>query len=281
MALPFRAIISDLDGTLLNANHRIGDFTIETLRKLSQRGVDIFLATGRNYPDVKHIISKVGVSDAMLVTSNGARGNNLSGELLYQNHIPEEIAFKIMSETPFDPKRVFINSYQGDGWFINIEIEQLRKYHQDSGFMYQVVDFQQHHGKKTEKVFFIGKTPEDLLPVEQFVRYHYGDLLQITYSTPQCLEMMNKGVCKANTLADLVKLRGYTLKDCIAFGDGMNDIEMLSQAGKGCLMGNADPRLKQALPNNEQIGENKDEAVAQYLRQLFQLDKICNSRAWN
>lgn len=268
---PYRAIISDLDGTLLNANHRIGDFTIDTLRKLSEKGVDIFLATGRNYPDVKHIISKVGVNEATLVTSNGARGNNLAGQLLYQNHLPEEIAFSIMNETPFDPKRVFINSYQGDEWFINIEIEQLRKYHQDSGFMYQVVDFSKHHGKNTEKVFFIGKTPEDLLPVEEYVRQRYGDQLQITYSTPQCLEMMNKGVCKANTLAELVKLKGYSLSDCIAFGDGMNDVEMLSQVGKGCLMSNADPRLKLALPNNEQIGDNKDEAVAKYIRNVFEI----------
>lgn len=271
MSLPFRAVISDLDGTLLNAEHRLGEFTIETLRKLAQIGVDIFLATGRNYFDVKSIISRVGVKEAMLVTSNGARGNNLEGKLLYQNYIPEDIAFSIMSNTPFDSKRVFINSYQGEEWFINIDIEQLRKYHQDSGFMYQVVDFSKHHGKKTEKVFFIGKTDEDLLPVERFIRQHYGEQLQITYSTPVCLEIMNKGVCKANTLEQLVKLKGYSLKDCIAFGDGMNDIEMLSQVGKGCVMGNADPRLKQLLSNNEQIGKNQDEAVAKYLRKLFHI----------
>ncbi|AUI66362.1 MULTISPECIES: Cof-type HAD-IIB family hydrolase [Glaesserella] len=266
---PYRAIISDLDGTLLNANHRIGDFTIDTLRKLSQQGVDIFLATGRNYPDVKHIINKVGIADATLVTSNGARGNNLAGQQLYGNHIPESLSLSIMQETPFDPKRVFINSYQGDEWFINIEIEQLRKYHQDSGFMYQVVDFSTHHGRETEKVFFIGKSPEDLLPIEHHVRQHYGEQLQITYSTPLCLEMMNKGVCKANTLAELVKLKGYTLNECIAFGDGMNDIEMLSQVGKGCVMGNADSRLKAMLPNHERIGDHKHEAVASYLRAIF------------
>ncbi|MEN2908208.1 Pyridoxal phosphate phosphatase YigL [Mannheimia haemolytica] len=91
----------------------------------------------------------------------------------------------------------------------------------------------------------------------------------MTYSALLCLEVMAKGVCKANALAELVKLRGYTLADCIAFGDGMNDVEMLSLAGKGCLMGNADPRLKAVLPNNEVIGFNKDEAVASYLRATF------------
>lgn len=82
---------------------------------------------------------------------------------------------------------------------------------------------------------------------------------------------MNKGVSKANALEELVERRGYALKDCLVFGDGMNDFEMLKQAGKGCVMGNADPRLKEALPNNEVIGFNKDEAVARYIRQVFGL----------
>ncbi|QLB14496.1 hypothetical protein A6B39_03015 [Mannheimia granulomatis] len=268
MNLSFRAIISDLDGTLLNADHKIGRFTIETLEKLSQQGVDIFFATGRNYPDVSHIIRKVKVKNAMLVTSNGARANDLNGNTLINRHLPEDIALALMN-IKFDDKNVCLNSYQGDTWFINKEIEELKKYHQDSGFSYQVINFANHHGKQTEKVFFIGKTPEALIPIEHYIQANYGDNVQMTYSAPLCLEVMAKGVCKANSLEKLVKLRGYTLKDCIAFGDGMNDAEMLAAAGKGCLMANADPRLKALLPNNEVIGNNKDEAVASYIRDTF------------
>lgn len=169
MTLPFKAIISDLDGTLLNAEHKIGDFTIQTLSELSQKGVDVYIATGRNLPDVKHIISKVNVDEAMLVTSNGARANFLSGECVLNHHLPEELAFKLMN-IEFDPTRVCVNSYQGDEWFINIDLESLRKYHKDSGFMYQVVDFAQRHGRQTEKVFFIGRELADLLPIEQKIR---------------------------------------------------------------------------------------------------------------
>lgn len=268
MNLPFRAIISDLDGTLLNADHKIGSFTVDTLEKLAAKGVDIFLATGRNYPDVSHIINKVSLENAMLVTSNGARANDLSGKKLISQYLPEEIAFELMN-IEFDENNVCLNSYQGDQWFINKEIEQLKKYHQDSGFSYQVVDFANHHGKETEKVFFIGKTAEALIPIEQYIQAHYGDRVQMTYSALLCLEVMAKGVCKANSLEELVKLRGYSLQECIAFGDGMNDVEMLSLAGKGCLMANADPRLKNALPHNEIIGNHKDEAVASYIRATF------------
>lgn len=269
MNKPFRAIISDLDGTLLNADHTLGDFTVKTLEKLAAQGVDIFFATGRSFADVKQIISKVNIKEATLVTSNGARANNLAGSLLAQHHIEETLAFELMQNITFDPSNVCLNSYQGEQWFINRDVEQLKQYHQDSGFMYEVVDFKQHHGKQTEKVFYIGRSPEALVSVEQQIQACYAAQVQMTYSTPQCLEVMAKNVCKANTLRELVAQKGYSLSDCIAFGDGMNDVEMLAQAGKGCVMGNADPRLKQALPNNEVIGFNKEEAVAEFLESIF------------
>lgn len=264
----FCAIVSDLDGTLLNGNHVIGDFTIETLEKLSKRGIDIILATGRCHQDVSSIIGKVKIDNAIMITSNGAQVHNLQNELLLCNYLPEETALKIM-QVPYDEKNVFVNTYQNDGWFISQDIPQLTKYHKDSGFTYQVVDFQQHHGRETEKVFFIGRTPSDLVPIENYLRQHFSNDAHITYSTPQCLEVMNKNVSKASALKQVLANREYGLNSCIAFGDGMNDIEMLSEVGKGCIMGNADPRLKQACPQLEQIGLNSHESVASYLRATF------------
>lgn len=266
--LPFRAIVSDLDGTLLNGNHVIGDFTISTLQKLEEKQVDIILATGRNHTDVASILSKIAVKNALMVTSNGARVHDLQGNLLYSSSLPENIAFEIMN-MDFDRNRICVNSYQDEGWFINIDVPQLRKYHQDSGFMYEIVDFKQHHGRATEKVFFIGRTPEDMVDLEQRLKQQYGDQTSITFSTPVCLEVMNKNVSKGTALAEVIANRDYGLAQCIAFGDGMNDVEMLSAVGKGCVMGNADPRLKQACPQLEQIGFNQHEAVASYLRAIF------------
>lgn len=271
MTLPFRAVISDLDGTLLNREHRLGELTIKTLKQLADLGVDIFFATGRSFADVQPLVRDIKLDNARLVTSNGARACDLDGQQKMQQTLPAELALAIMQQTPYDPQVVCLNSYQGDRWFINKDIPQLRAYHQASGFFYQVVDFAQHHGEETEKIFYIGKQPSDLVPIEQFVHQHFGDQVHTAYSSPQCFEVMRKGVCKANALQQLVQQAGYTLADCIAFGDGMNDLEMLAEVGKGCLMANADPRLKQALPQHEVIGFHHEEAVAQELRRCFAL----------
>ncbi len=80
---------------------------------------------------------------------------------------------------------------------------------------------------------------------------------------------MAGGVSKGHALEAVAKQLGHSLKACIAFGDGMNDVEMLSMAGKGCIMRNAHQRLKDRLPDLEVIGSNADDAVPHTLRTLF------------
>jgi hydroxymethylpyrimidine pyrophosphatase-like HAD family hydrolase len=55
----------------------------------------------------------------------------------------------------------------------------------------------------------------------------------------------------------------------VAFGDGMNDFEMLSMVGRGVVMGNAHDRLKLALPEHEQTLTSDEDGVAVYLEKLF------------
>lgn len=80
---------------------------------------------------------------------------------------------------------------------------------------------------------------------------------------------MAGGVLKGYALEAVAKKLGYSLKDCIAFGDGMNDVEMLSMAGKGCIMGSAYQRLKDFYFELEVIGINVDDAVSYYLRKFY------------
>lgn len=65
----------------------------------------------------------------------------------------------------------------------------------------------------------------------------WGDCVNVSFFILICLEVMVGGVLKGYVLEVVVKKLGYSLKDCIVFGDGMNDVEMLLMVGKGCIMG--------------------------------------------
>ncbi|EBQ6113434.1 HAD-IIB family hydrolase, partial [Salmonella enterica subsp. enterica serovar Enteritidis] len=120
------------------------------------------------------------------------------------------------------------------------------------------------------KVYFTCDDHEKLVALEAKIRVRFGNKVNVSFSLRSCLEVMAGGVSKGEALQQVAESLGYRLNDCIAFGDGMNDREMLEMAGKGCIMAGAHQRLKDILPEMEVIGSNADDAVAHYLRRLYQ-----------
>ena len=60
---------------------------------------------------------------------------------------------------------------------------ELAKYHKDSGFMYEVVDFTSIMEEELKKYFFIAHDPKDLIELEDYLRTHFGDKTTIVYSS--------------------------------------------------------------------------------------------------
>ena len=80
---------------------------------------------------------------------------------------------------------------------------------------------------------------------------------------------MAKNVTKGEAVKNIMEKLNISLENTMAFGDGLNDYEMLSEVGKGLLMGNCAERLSEKLPNNEVIGKNTENGVAKYLKEIF------------
>jgi len=260
-------IVSDLDGTLLGSDHEITSFTQDTLLLLAERGIKFIMASGRHYMDVEKIRERLGL-DIFLITSNGARVHNKQGEVVFRQDIPVAIVEELL-ELPVGDD-ICVNVFQEERWLANRERPELLDYNKDSGFYYQICDLKAADKRETCKVFFSG-SPDKLHHLAKALEERFAGLLSIAFSTPECLEVMDQGVSKGHALAHVVDLKGHTLEDCIAFGDGMNDREMLSCVGRGVVMENAPAMLKQALPHFERAQANTQNGVAHYLRQLYRL----------
>ncbi|CAH0532286.1 Pyridoxal phosphate phosphatase YigL [Vibrio stylophorae] len=265
----YKIIASDLDGTLLNQDRIIAPFTKSVLSELVAAGKIFVFATGRHYVDVANFRRELGLP-AYMITSNGARVHGPDDEVVKQHDLLPQQVEPVVAIADGDDN-IHIHIYTDQGWLISEDDPELRHFHDDSGFYYEVFD---RHNLPTEsvcKIFFISKdrSHEALLDLEKRLLATFGDDLAICFSTPNCLEVNAKGVSKGSALAEVAARHGCTLADCIAFGDGMNDEVMLASTGKGLIMADAHDRLKAALPNHEVIGSNKEEGVAQYLQAHF------------
>ncbi|MFM2579111.1 Cof-type HAD-IIB family hydrolase [Vibrio fortis] len=258
-------VASDLDGTLLAPNHKLSDFTKQTLKKLHQQGFTFIFATGRHHVDVAGIRQQAGIP-AYMITSNGARVHDQDDQLMYSQNVPQELVQPVVDIVRQEPN-IFIHMYQNEDWLLDREDEMLAKFHSESGFSYKRFEAERAPTDGIAKVFFTHPEHdhEYLVTFEQKLRETFGDKLNIAFSTPWCLEVMAAEVSKGHALEAVAKSLNLTLENCIAFGDGMNDAEMLAMAGKGLVMGTSHEKVMQALPNNEVIGSNADDAVAHYL----------------
>jgi Cof subfamily protein (haloacid dehalogenase superfamily) len=263
----YSIIATDLDGTLLNSDHQVDPFTVETVRELEARGVRFIIATGRHYRDVVGIRKVLGI-DAYLITSNGARIHTPDNERIYARDIAPAAVRRLAQPDLAGSERVIVNLFADDAWLIDRHAPELLAFHQDSGFDYDVMDLREHDGENIAKVLYIGE-PDDLKVTAANLEREFGDSIYVTYSMPDCLEVMTSDVSKGRALQFVLDRLDIDTAHCVAFGDNMNDIDLLETAGRPFMMNNANPALIKRLPNVPRTGNNFEAGVAHQLRALF------------
>ncbi|GDY25290.1 haloacid dehalogenase [Agarivorans sp. Toyoura001] len=263
----YQLIATDLDGTLLNGEHQISEHTMQTVTRLYQQNVKFLIATGRHYIDVRPIADQFDFP-MYLITSNGARVHNKQGEVLYRADLNSEQIQGILDISAKYP--LHRNIYHEDNWYVEQENEYVRSFNQHSGFNYQVTHFDDLEHQHICKLFFVADH-EILLELEKELVAKFGDALNITFSLTDCLEVMTAKANKGEALNAVLQQKSISAENCIAFGDGLNDKEMLALVGKGVIMANAHDRLKLTLPHLEQTLSNKENGVAEFLIGTFKL----------
>ncbi|WP_447555731.1 HAD family hydrolase [Vreelandella sp. EE22] len=262
-----RLIVSDLDGTLLGSDHTLHDSTIEVLRALNEQGHHLALASGRHYLDMRVFRDELGVP-VHLISSNGAYTHDCEDNLLDANHVAPDKA-RALIDLP-RPANVRLSLYLDDAWYIDSESPSHLSMHAATGFVYQVVPPRDMPCEGIGKVLY-GGAPEALAQIERQVLDISDDALHVTYSTSDSLEIMAGNVNKGVALKALLQRLDIDAEHCLAFGDNLNDIEMLRLAGEAHFMVNAHPEMASRLGRGRQIGHHGEAGVAELLRERFGL----------
>lgn len=266
--MKYKLIVCDMDGTLLTSSHKISDHTANIIKKIEDSGVKFMIATGRPYLDARHYRDSLKLR-SYLITSNGARAHDEDNNPIVVENIPKELVKRLLDYKV--GKDIHRNIYLDDDWIIEYEIDGLVEFHKESGYGFNIDDLSKYQNQEVAKVFFLGESKE-IEDLEKKMKKDFKDELSITVSSPFCLEFMKKGVNKAETLKKVLKILDIKPEEVIAFGDSMNDYEMLSLVGKPFIMGNANKRLIEALPNVEVVGNNNEDGIGEKLQEIFNVE---------
>lgn len=265
----YKVVISDLDGTLLNSRHQISDVTKATLQTLVAGGVHFMVASGRHIIDMRGIRETLGF-ECDLIAANGAFVADAADELLFHHTLAPEVANALLGASRPDARFIATNVYMHDGWYVAHERPEWLEFHKESGFSYQVADLSRLAMDSVHKIYFTG-AHEDLLELEQSLLGRYPGMASVVFSRLDTLEVMAANVNKGNAVKKMLESSGVSMDEAIAFGDGMNDLEMLSMVGRGFVMENATDHLKSALPHHPRAVSCDEDGVARRLVEMFGL----------
>ncbi|ARD40649.1 HMP-PP phosphatase [Edwardsiella ictaluri] len=251
----------DMDGTLLMPDHRIGGETLDVLQRLMQQQVVLTFATGRHFLEVSRMIRRLGLR-GHLITGNGTRVHDHDGQLLFSQDLVPEVAYELMHADWSDTASLHL--FRDDGWLTASDCSELLAPHRADGFSYRLTDLRRLPAYGVSKVCFIDRH-ERLLSLQQRLRAYFGSAADLCFSGHDSLEVIPPGSNKGSALVALCDRLNIGLDECMAFGDAMNDREMLGMVGQGFIMGNALTQLRQSLPHLQVIGDCCQQAVAQQL----------------
>lgn len=259
----YQLIISDLDGTLLTPEHIIAPYTQQVLASLVQQDRHFVFASGRHHLDVSAIRRGIGIA-AYMITSNGARIHDFNERVIFKADVPTDVV-KQVAEMVVDDNHVTMHLFTDDGWFSSKENEGVEIYNQLSGFTYTRFNKAQPPAENVAKLSLSHPEHRYLLRYETLFLEAFSERVNIAFSSPNCLDITSFGANKGTALATVADLLNVPMANTLAFGDAMNDKEMLEKAGKGLIMATGQERLKQTLSGHEVIGSCADEAVACYI----------------
>ena len=269
-----KLVAIDLDGTLLTSDKQITSRTIETLKKVVEKGVIVVIATGRPLLGLDSVIKDVPKSPYILAT-NGARVVNVdTGEVILERLISHDVVLEIFEilEKYDCVKEIF---YDGQGYVATDELDRIHLYHKKPQMcdyvrktrkpIPDILEFIKEKEKSADKAQGIFNNMEIRQRAWQELN-HLGKLTLVD-SYYYNIEINAKGVEKGSSLRFLAEKLGIDQKEVMAIGDGANDFWMIEYAGVGVAMGNAKDRIKEIA--DVVTLSNDEDGVAQVLEEYI------------
>ncbi len=263
----------DMDGTLLMPNHQLGDETLASLRALQAKHVVLAFATGRHLQEMNILRAKMSL-DAFLITGNGTRIHDPQGRCLFACDLDPAVAERVI-HSHWDTSAT-LHVFNDTGWFTSSAVPEVLLAHQMSGFSYHLIDLRTIPVHQVTKVCFIGD-PETLSHLRSQLVKVLGEQAHICFSARDCLEVLPLNGNKGAALRFLSAYLKMSMAECMAFGDAMNDREMLESVGQGFIMANAMSQLKAVLPHLPVIVSCETQGVSHYLNHWIKTPHLAYS----
>lgn len=242
-------ILTDIDGTLLNSQHEISEYTKKQLIEFQKQGNSLILASGRNIDSMLKIGETLNINDYLqsgYICLNGLAIYDSKGQCLHtEKQLDRSDAIELDK---------YAKKYELDLiLFFNNEIYMI-EYGKSSIMEYHFLTSTRHQVSSVHEIpknIFASLKKAALLQHEDIMQQKLDSLKEDTKGIYEIcmvekdwIEISHCGVSKGEALKILSKIKNISLDHIAAFGNGENDSSMIENAGVGVAMGNSFESVK-------------------------------------
>ena len=280
MKKDIRIISLDLDGTLLDSQKRLSDGNRAALEEAAAKGVHIVPTTGRFFGMMPQSVRDLPFV-RYAITINGAQVYDRETDTaIVREEMPLDMALEIIRL--LDGYDVIYDCYRSNwGWMTESLQAKAEDYATDAHYLKMVREFRNpvpdlkeylestaEEGDVQKVMLFARNTPGSesvTKAITEAVAERFPSI-KVTSSTWNNLELNIATAHKGNALKRFAEHLGYTLDNCMALGDGTNDLSMIEAAGLGVAMSNAHPLVLAAA--DHVTVSNDEDGVAKAIREF-------------
>lgn len=255
----------DLDGTLTNSEKKVTPRTRQALLDAEANGAVLVLASGRptyGIVPVAECLEMEKRGGYILSYNGGQIVDWKSKELIYAKHLPAQV-IPVLHQYARQHHYALLGYVGHD---IVTEMPDDEYVHEESRINNMAIrgvdNLLEAIEPQPTKLLMTGH-PDDMVRAEAELADVVGNDMEVFRSAPFFLELVPKGIDKAQSLMRLLSLIGQQPADMIAFGDGYNDLSMLRLAGIGVAMANAAPEVRAEA--DFVTLSNDEDGIAHYL----------------
>lgn len=249
-----KAIITDLDRTLLHTDKTISEETIRVLKECKKNGMVVVVATARPERAITMYQEQVGF-DA-IITLNGAR-TVLESKVL-NNSIPKEFVMKMVKKIE-DIEGTVISLETDQGIYSNVDIP-----------LWNPIVVGKLSEASLPDVFYKVLISDDEVDLNQYMEDIVDESTYYTVAEGSLFQIMDKKATKWNGICDMLDSFGISPRDAIYFGDDNDDIEAIKKCGIGVAVSNAIDEVKAVA--DYVTKSNDEDGVAAFILSEIKLD---------
>lgn len=259
-----KLIASDMDGTLLDENGQVPPETFDLILALRERGVRFVASSGRRYDRLCDFFSPV--KDRMdFVASNGAQV--FADGVQIDREVYSHLAIRRLAKTvAMFPNMHLALFDRTKSYLLDDEDKFVREVDKDLPNVERIYELPSPQVSIIKASIFCDDG--NVMDNAYVLQRELGGLFTFAPSGSSYIDAMQPGISKASGIAQVMEYHGIDASEVMAFGDAMNDYEIIRFVGMGCAMANGRPALRAVA--DRVIGSNVEHAVQSEMRRVLE-----------